>query len=214
MSSKPQPIISLALASSNGAKLAEFRWFLRELPVEIFSLEEVLGERIPLPEQGDDFSSLSLAKALTLARISKMVTLADASGLEVDSLGGRPGIRSRHYARPNATDAENNSKLLEAMQAIESQDRQACYCCAIALVDPWAPEGAQNHVVSGRCVGRIAHAANGCGGFGYDPLFFVEKLQRTMGELTIEEKNQVSHRAQAMSKLIPLLENLLRSRRL
>lgn len=210
--SPQQSIMSVALASSNGAKLTEFKYFLRDLPIEVVSLQEVLGETATLPEGGGDFASLSLAKAEILARTAKIVAMADESGLEVDALGGRPGVRSRHFAHPNATDAENNSKLLKAMQTIGPDNRQACYRCTIALVDPWGNEGTESRIVSGRCRGRIAQAASGSGGFGYDPLFFVDAFQRTMGELSVDEKNQVSHRSHAMTALIPLLENILASR--
>jgi len=141
-----------------------------------------------------------------------MLTLADDSGLEVEALGGRPGVRSARFAHDRATDAENNAALLLALAEVEEEHRQARFRCVLALVDPWAVPGAAPTIAEGTCEGSIAREARGAGGFGYDPLFVVKGRYKTMAELRDEEKNAISHRALAVAALKPQLAALLEHR--
>lgn len=211
MSGPMQTVMSIVVASNNRGKLAEIRTLLADLPVEVQSMAEALGEAPNIVEDGDTFEANALIKARFVAERCKMVTLADDSGLEVDSLGGRPGVRSARFAHEGATDAENNAELLKLLQDMDSADRAARFRCAIALIDPWSRD--EPHVVvEGRCEGSVAHKPAGTGGFGYDPLFVVSELGRTMAELTDDEKNRISHRGLALAKMRPTLEQIIRQR--
>ena len=134
-----------------------------------------------------------------------MPCLADDSGLEVDALGGRPGVRSARYAGEDATDAENNQKLLEALRDVPDAQRTARFRCAIALVDA---NGREVALVEGTCEGRIGREPKGSHGFGYDPLFMPDGFTQTIAELGPETKDQISHRAKAAAKLVPVLRQL------
>ena len=142
------------------------------------------------------------------------MTLADDSGLEVDALGGRPGVRSARFAGEGATDGENNAALLDALGTVDrafagetETPTTARFRCVIALVDPWST--GEPILAEGRCEGHVLREPRGSGGFGYDPLFLVEGSERTMAELTLEEKNRVSHRAKALVALRPTLVALI-----
>jgi XTP/dITP diphosphohydrolase len=155
-------------------------------------------------ETGTTFEENAVIKALHYARLSGMPTLADDSGLEVDAMDGRPGVRTRRYAGPDATDEQNNEKLLAELASLgaeEGDDRTARYQCVLVLAEQ-GPDGqpAITETTLGTFEGRIASSSRGDGGFGYDPIFepdFEPVGGRTVGELTSEEKNEVSHRAQA-----------------
>ena len=202
--------MSIVVATSNRAKVAEIRTLLSSLPVEVITATDALGEGPNIVEDCDSFEGNALKKAREISAATLMVTLADDSGLEVDALGGRPGVRSARFASEGATDAENNAELLKQLGEFNDDMRSARFRCAIALVDPWDPEG--EVVVDGSCKGSIAHQPTGTGGFGYDPLFVVADLERTMAELSDEEKHRVSHRAKALAKLEPKLQELVRRR--
>jgi XTP/dITP diphosphohydrolase len=201
---------TLVVATSNKAKLAELRAMLEDLPIELLGLSDVLGEKLTIAEDGATFEENAVHKARVAASATMMLTLADDSGLEVDSLGGRPGVRSARFAGPRATDAENNAALLGALGDVEQ--RVGRFRCVLALVDPWAPPGTEPIVVEGRCEGEVAREARGAAGFGYDPLFIVAGLGRTMAELSEDEKNRISHRARAVQALRPKLGALLDAR--
>jgi XTP/dITP diphosphohydrolase len=205
-----QAVMSIVVATGSRAKLAELRALLATMPVEVLSTEEALGEAPNVVEDAKTFEDNALKKARAIAAASMMLTLADDSGLEVDALGGRPGVRSARFASEGATDAENNAELLKRMAELEDPERSARFRCAIALVDPWNPEG--DVVVAGSCEGAIAHQPTGTGGFGYDPLFIVKGLDRTMAELGDDERTRVSHRAKALAAIQPQLEAIIRSR--
>ena len=134
-----------------------------------------------------------------------MPCLADDSGLEVDALGGRPGVYSARYAGEGATDAQNNVKLLDELSDTADQQRTARFRCAIVVVDGTGRELA---TAEGACEGRIGRDPKGTHGFGYDPLFVPDGYAQTMAELGLETKNEISHRAQAAAKLVPLLREL------
>ncbi len=201
-------VLTLVLASSNDGKLAELRSLLADLPVQLVSVRDVLGEHLNVVEDGDTFEANAMLKATAASRATCLVAVADDSGLEVDALGGRPGVRSARFAHERATDAENNAALLRELEELDDGGRRARFRCVLALVTPWALDRART--VEGRVEGRIARDPRGSGGFGYDPLFVVEGQDgRAMAELSESEKNAVSQRARAVRALRPLVLELL-----
>ena len=203
------PAFNLLLATSNRGKLAELTALLADLPIEVMSLAAALPGRPQAVEDGATLEDNARIKARAAASAAVMVTIGEDSGLEVDALGGRPGVRSARFASEGATDAENNAALLAALDEVDGGQRAARFRTVMVLIDPWAEGELKELVVEGRCEGTIARAPSGTGGFGYDPLFLVTGAGRTMAELTEAEKNQVSHRAQAFAALRPALENLV-----
>lgn len=206
------PVLSLVVATGNRGKLAEIRAILEGLPIDVLGVSEVSSPPTVV-EDGETFVANALKKARAVAEVCRMVTLADDSGLEVDALGGRPGVRSARYAHDGASDAENNARLLAELAEEPTERRSARFRCALALVDPWAEAERRERVVEATCEGRIAEQPSGRGGFGYDPLFVVIDRGCTMAELPEAEKNRVSHRGRALEALRPVLEQLLRERR-
>jgi len=206
-----QELLTIVLATSNHGKLVELRALLADLPVQLRSAAEVLGEQPSIVEDGATFEDNALIKARAIARATRTLALADDSGLEVDALGGRPGVRSARFAHERATDAENNAALLRELSEVEEGARSARFRCVLALVDPWRESDV--HVAAGSCEGSIARAPRGSGGFGYDPLFLVRDLDgRAMAELSEAEKNQVSHRGRAVQALRAILLQLINAR--
>ncbi|UQA60997.1 RdgB/HAM1 family non-canonical purine NTP pyrophosphatase [Polyangium aurulentum] len=205
------PPLSILLATTNRGKLAEWSALLAELPIELLPLSTVLPDMPPTIEDGTTFEENALIKARIAAEAAMMVTIAEDAGLEVDALGGRPGVRSARFAKEGATDSENNAALLEALAEIDDGQRAARFRCVVVLLDPWN-ESEPETVVQGRCEGSIAREPRGAGGFGYDPLFVVAGMGRTMAELSDDEKNRISHRAQAVAALRPRLEALIEGR--
>lgn len=206
------PLFSVLLATSNRGKLSELCSLLGDLPVELVSSATVLPDRPPPAEDGATLEDNARIKAKAAAGAAMMVTLAEDSGLEVDALGGRPGVRSARFSKEGATDAENNAALLKALEEVEDEQRTARFRCVAMLIDPWAEPEPREFIAEGRCEGVIARQPSGAGGFGYDPLFIVKDIGRTMAELTEEEKNTVSHRARAIAALRPVLEELIARR--
>jgi len=207
------PLFELLLATSNRGKLAELRALLGDLPVEIVSLAAAMPGKAQAAEDGATFRDNALIKARAAAAATTMVTIAEDAGLEVDALGGRPGVRSARFAGEGATDAENNAALLKALEEVDDDQRAARFRCVMVLVDPWAEGDAREVIAEGRCEGVIARAPRGGGGFGYDPLFLVDGFGRTMAELGEDAKNRVSHRARAVEALRPALDELIARRR-
>jgi len=177
---------------------------LTDLPLEITALAD---EGIPeeIEEEGNTFAENAAIKAGYYAKVSGLLTFADDSGLEVWALGGEPGVHSRRYAGPNASDPERLQLLLSKMAGIPWEQRQARFICAIAIAEPQGPM----HLVEGTCHGIIAFEPRGSGGFGYDPVFYLPSHGKTLAELSLEEKNAVSHRGQAARKARALLLELL-----
>lgn len=205
------PPLSILLATTNRGKLAELSALLADLPVELLTLSTVLPDMPPTIEDGATFEQNALIKARTAAEAAMMVTIAEDAGLEVDALGGRPGVRSARFAKEGATDSENNAALLAALAEVEDGQRTARFRCVMVLLDPWN-ETEPEVLAEGRCEGAIAREPRGANGFGYDPLFVVAGTGRTMAELPDEEKNRISHRAQAVGALRPALEALIEGR--
>jgi XTP/dITP diphosphohydrolase len=198
---------TVVVATSNKGKLRELRALLADLPIDLLPLAEALPRPLEIIEDGDTFEENARKKARVVAQATALPALADDSGLEVDDLDGRPGVRSARFAGERATDAENNRKLLYELEALAPYARRrARFRCVVVLVDPTRPE--ETIEASGACEGAIAPAPRGHGGFGYDPIFLVEAAQgRTMAELGDEEKNALSHRARAIADLVPKLRN-------
>lgn len=202
------PIVGLLVATSNRNKLAELRSLLADLPIEIVPLAAALPDAPPVIEDGATFEANALLKARAAASAAMMVTLAEDSGLEVDALDGRPGVRSARFVREGATDAENNAALLAALEEVPDDQRAARFRCVMVVIDPWAEGDLREVITEGRCEGAIARSPRGDGGFGYDPLFVVRGYDRTMAELTEGEKNVTSHRGRAVEAVRPALREL------
>jgi XTP/dITP diphosphohydrolase len=184
-------------ATSNRGKLREF-----QLAAPDFDIR-VLPDPPPPPEEhGHTFEANAIEKALAYGAHTDGYLFADDSGLEVDALGGAPGVHSARYAGPNATDQANNVLLLERLRGIEN--RTARFVCVIALVRG----GALIKTFRGTVEGRIVDAPRGSGGFGYDPLFYCEAFSCTFGEAAIDQKMLVSHRAQALEAMFTYLRSI------
>jgi XTP/dITP diphosphohydrolase len=207
--------VRLVVATANRGKLVELTDLVRHLPIDVVGVADVLETPPRVVEDGATFAENALKKARAVAVATGMLTLADDSGLEVDVLGGRPGVRSARFAREGATDAENNAALLAALGEVvpnaDGPSLSARFRCVLALIDPRSPEP-NVHTVEGVCEGTIERTPHGTGGFGYDPIFLVAGSDKTMAELPLGEKNRVSHRARAWAALLPLLEKLLAER--
>lgn len=201
-------IVTIVLATTNEAKLAELGGLLRELPVGVVPASEVGCDPNVLDVALASFEENAAHKARAACAATGMLALADDAGLEVDALGGRPGVRSARFASERATDAENNAALLRELEDVDDPKRRARVRCVLALASPWHD---QLLVAEGRMEGRIARAPQGSGGFGYDSLFVVDDTgERSVAELSDEERSRVSHRTRAVAELRPELEALLR----
>ncbi len=207
------PLFELLLATQNRGKLVELRALLGDLPLEIVSLATALPGQPQAVEDGATLLDNARIKARAAVSSTMMLTLAEDAGLEVDALGGRPGVRSARFAGEGATDAQNNAELLKALEVVDDEQRTARFRCVMVLIDPWSEGDAREVVVEGSCEGVIARQPRGTGGFGYDPLFLVSGADRTMAELAEEEKNRISHRARAIAALRPALEERIARRR-
>ncbi|HVK62983.1 MAG TPA: RdgB/HAM1 family non-canonical purine NTP pyrophosphatase [Polyangium sp.] len=211
MSEQNLPLVIL-VATTNRGKLAELLAIFADLPIKLLPLSQVLPDLPPIIEDGATFVDNALIKVRTASEAAMMVTLAEDAGLEVDALAGRPGVRSARFAKEGATDSENNAALLAALEEIDDEHRTARFRCTMVLLDPWN-EVQPEVICEGRCEGTIAQQARGAGGFGYDPLFIVKGDGRTMAELGDDEKNRISHRAEAARAMRPVLEALIENRR-
>jgi XTP/dITP diphosphohydrolase len=192
----------LLLATNNQGKAREYRNLLRGIPCRLVTLADE-GITTDVPETGKTFEENARLKATILARESGLLTLADDSGLEIDALGGEPGVFSARHAGENASDADRVSFLLARLRNVPEDKRTARFHCVIAIV---SPEG-KVEICSGECRGVITTFPRGDNGFGYDPIFYLPELGRTMAELSAEEKNKVSHRARAAVKAKKVLLN-------
>ncbi len=207
---------TLVVATGNRGKLEEIKAILEGLPVDVRGVSEVLPSPPRVVEDGATFAENAVKKARAVSSATMALTLADDSGLEVDALDGRPGVRSARFAGERATDAENNAALLAALGAFEAGEAGdkslgARFRCVLALVDPFT-SGGEPRMAEGVCEGSITQTPRGSGGFGYDPLFVVAGAGRTMAELSADEKNGVSHRARALAALRPIIEGVLAER--
>ena len=196
-------MLRLLLATTNKGKAAEYRDLLRGLDLESLTLDQA-GISQEAEENCNTFEGNARSKAEFYAALSGLLTLADDSGLEVDALGGEPGVRSSRYAGDNAGDAERVSFLLNRLRDIPQEKRQARFRCVIAIAQP----GRTTQTAGGTCEGFIALEPKGDNGFGYDPLFYLPEYGKTIAELPPEVKNRISHRGRAAEKARLLLVNL------
>jgi XTP/dITP diphosphohydrolase len=196
----PKP--RLLIATTNPGKQREYRELLREAPAEIVFPGD-LGISLEVEEDGATFRENAAKKAVALARAAGLLSLADDSGLEVEALGGAPGVFSSRWAGPDADDPRRRAFLLEKLRGVPAP-RKARFVCVIAVA---TPAGAVSYA-EGECRGEIAFAERGSNGFGYDPLFQVEGRAETMAEISPEEKNRISHRARAARAAIPVLRGV------
>jgi len=204
----------LVLATSNEGKVREFQRIWANLPLSLVSVKGLLGKDIYVNEDGDTFAENAVKKAEAIASRVMMLTVADDSGLEVDAIGGEPGVRSARYAGEDAKAADNNEALIEVLSTKKPDHKdgfRARFRCVLALIDPLLRDG-EPIVVEGACEGRIVLAPRGTGGFGYDPLFIVDGLEKTMAELSEDEKNSLSHRGKAAERLALVLEKSIAER--
>lgn len=213
----PGAVMTLVLATKNRGKIGELRALLEGLPIDVRSVDDVAPTLPPVVEDGATFEDNALLKARAVAEATQLVSLADDSGLEVEALGGRPGVRSARFAGEAATDAENNAALLTALAEIEGDEaRRARFRCVMVIVDPFTEAG--HFTAEGRCDGTIAGAPRGTGGFGYDPLFVVDGsvleggVGKAMAELDEDEKNRISHRGKAALAVREHLAHLVAAR--
>ena len=187
----------LLFATTNAGKLKELRGLVGDA-VEVVSLKDL--PPVPEPvEDGETFEANAEKKARAYAQATGLPSLADDSGLCVDALGGRPGVHSARYAPGD--DRARYEKLLGELSSVPEERRTASFRCALCLALP----GGKSHIEVGRCEGRILNGPKGAHGFGYDPVFFIPALGKTMAELTSEEKAGVSHRGEAFRKMQPVL---------
>jgi XTP/dITP diphosphohydrolase len=197
----------LIFATRNGGKLKELRHLMPDLLVwTIDQAQAELGIAIAdVIEDADTFVGNATKKAREVSALTGHPALADDSGLCVDALNGGPGVWSARYAGPGASDDANNAKLLNAMRDIKPPQRTAHFHCTLILADVQGRLGDAVLESNGQCHGVLQVVPRGKHGFGYDPLFLIPTLDKTLAELTIDEKSQLSHRAQAMQKMIPQL---------
>ncbi|HEU5375931.1 MAG TPA: XTP/dITP diphosphatase [Ktedonobacteraceae bacterium] len=193
---------TLLLATTNEHKVNEFRTIFQELPFQILSLREIQLDA-DVEETGTTFAENATLKARFYAQTSHMLALADDSGLEIDALGGAPGIYSARFAGRETPYAKRFRVILAQLQDTPLSQRTARFRCAIALAEPSGPL----HVVEGTIEGVIAESPRGENGFGYDPIFFVPEFGKTTAEMPPEEKHRISHRGRAAEAARRLLES-------
>jgi XTP/dITP diphosphohydrolase len=190
----------LILATRNIHKVRELRTLLKDLHFKVLSLNDI-ADQIELREDGDTFEANAFQKAQLVYQHTKILSLADDSGLEVFYLNGRPGVFSARYAGEGATDDMNNKKLLAEMRAVAVRRRRAQFRSVLVLVGEKVKE-----MTVGVCTGMLGEMPRGTNGFGYDPIFIPDGFSKTYAELTAEEKNLISHRARSFAKMKELLK--------
>jgi XTP/dITP diphosphohydrolase len=194
----------ILLATNNQGKLKEIQALLADLPLELLTPRAV-GLQLAVDETGQTYAENAALKGLAFAQAAGLLTLADDSGLEVDALDGQPGLHSARFSlKPGATDADRRAYLLERL-AGKPQPWIARFRCVIALVEPTG----RVQFTEGICPGQIISEERGDNGFGYDPIFWLPELGKTMAELSMEQKNRLSHRARAVLAARPQLQEFL-----
>ena len=193
----------LLLATTNQGKAREYRHLLKGLPFQLVTLAEE-GIHIAVDEKNTTFEENARLKATVYSNFSHLITLADDSGLEVDALGGEPGIRSARFAGDEASDEDKVERLLARLKEVPWEKRTARFRCVIAIANPER----RTELCYGECRGLIAFEPKGNNGFGYDPIFYFPELDKTMAELPLETKNQISHRGRAAQEAYRMLEQL------
>ena len=191
--------MKIILASNNKNKIAELKQILSPLGYEVISQSEA-GVDIEVEETGTTFEENSMIKAKAVYEISKMAVIADDSGLEVDYLDKAPGVYSHRYAGENASDKDRCKKILSKLEGVADEKRTARFVCVISYID----SSGNTSVLRGECEGYIGREMKGDNGFGYDPIFMIG--DRSFAEISSEEKNKISHRADALKKLTEKLK--------
>ncbi len=195
---------ALILASNNPGKLREMQALLQDADIQVITPVDK-GLVLNVEEEGQSYADNAARKALAFSRSSGLLALGDDSGLEVEALGGAPGIFSARFApKTGATDADRRAYLLELLKEY-SPPWRAAFHCTVALATP----NGEISYTQGECQGEIIPQERGENGFGYDPIFLIPELGRTMAELTLQEKNRISHRARAVRAAIPLILTLI-----
>ncbi|KPA15053.1 non-canonical purine NTP pyrophosphatase, RdgB/HAM1 family [Candidatus Magnetomorum sp. HK-1] len=193
---------TLVLATHNKGKTLEIQTLLKESPVLVKNLSD-FGPIPPVVEDGETFDDNAYKKAHFTSRILGLPAIADDSGLVVDALNGAPGVYSARFAGENASDEQNYLKLLEKMKGI--QNRKAAFECVISIAIPTGPA----LTYEARCEGLITESPSGTSGFGYDPVFFFPPKKQTFAELSVQEKNEVSHRGKAFKEIYSEIDKIL-----
>jgi len=195
----------LLIATNNKGKVEEIEDLLKDFRIELVTPREV-GITLHVEEDGNTYAENAEKKALAFAHASSLISLADDSGLEVDALNGAPGLYSNRYlSKPNATDADRRAYLLNNLKD-KPRPWTATFHATIAIAIPGNPSV---QFTVGKCKGKIIPEERGSGGFGYDPIFYIPEVNHTMAELSMEEKNRLSHRARAIMNAKPILKDLL-----
>jgi XTP/dITP diphosphohydrolase len=194
--------VKLLLATRNRNKVTEMKHALEGTGWQVLMLSD-FGDMPEVNEDGATFEENARKKARSAAARLEMWTLAEDAGLEVDALGGEPGVKSARYCGKGASDADRMRKVLERIVNVPEERRTARFCCVMCLIDIAGKE----NCFEGRCEGHIAHSARGAAGFGYDPIFIPDGYSRTFAELGLTVKSKVSHRARAMEQVIAFLQS-------
>lgn len=192
----------IVMASHNQHKIKEIEAITKKFGMPVISRDDAGVPPVEIVEDGETFEENSFKKAEEIMKLCGRITLADDSGLEVEYLGGAPGVYSARFAGEEGNDAKNNEKLLKLLDGLKKEDRKARFVSVITMVFP----NGETLTARGECPGRIITAPAGENGFGYDPLFVPDGYDKTFAQLTAEEKNRISHRAKALEKLEKLLE--------
>ena len=193
----------IILATHNIHKARELKILLSNLDIDVLTLDDISTD-IVLKEEGDTFEANAIQKARIVHNRTKLLSLADDSGLEVFYLNGRPGVFSARYAGAEATDEMNNQKLLDEMRGVAPRRRHAQFRSVLALIG----DGLED-MTEGICPGTLGEIPRGANGFGYDPIFIPDGFNKTYAELTAEEKNLISHRARSFAKMIKVIKTKL-----
>ena len=204
------PLPTLLVASGNPGKLREYRQLLGDIPYNLTSLNDFdITEEVE--ETGETFAENSLLKSTTYARLSGTLTLSDDSGLEVDALNGEPGVHTARYGGdPNASDMDRVRLLLHNLEGVPWERRTARFRCFLSITHPSQDlgEGQSSLLVVGSVAGMIQYEPEGGEGFGYDPVFYLPSYGKTIAQLPLEEKNRISHRADAARKAVAALKRI------
>jgi XTP/dITP diphosphohydrolase len=196
--------MKVVVATRNPKKAKELKTLLKDLKIEIITLNGLKGTP-HVKEDGRTFEENATKKAVQIAKYTKLLTLADDSGLEVEALGGAPGVFSSRFSGKNANDLKNNKKLLRLLEGVPREKRKACFTCAIAI----AKRGKLLKVIIGTIRGHIANSQFGRCGFGYDPVFIPVGYKKTFAQLGPKIKNKISHRAKALRKTKRFLAKII-----
>lgn len=194
----------IVVASKNRKKLHELKRYLKGIKASIISLNEIEGAP-RIREDQNTFKKNAIKKAVTISKYTGGLVLADDSGLVVDALGGKPGIKSARFAGPGKKDIDNTRKLLKLLERTAYEQRSARFVCAVAIADKGKPV----KVIEENCRGIIAFSMRGRYGFGYDPVFLIPKYNKTFGELGLKVKDRMSHRSKALKRAREFLKKYI-----